>query len=82
MSQADALLSTEPGFGGAAGLEGDAAHNETSLLPTSSPSLPLLWRPPPIIGALEPGDNNEFTETEKCRGLNCMYLVTQTEAVA
>lgn len=35
-----------------------------------------------IISALEPGDNNEFTEIEKCRGLNCMYLVTQTEAMA
>lgn len=38
--------------------------------------------PAPIISALEPGDNNEFTEIEKCRGLNCMYLVTQTEAMA
>lgn len=36
----------------------------------------------PIISALEPGDNNEFTEIEKCLGLNCMYLVTQTEAMA
>lgn len=36
----------------------------------------------PIISALEPGDNNEFTEIEKCLGLNCMYLVTHTEAMA
>lgn len=26
--------------------------------------------------------NNEFIEIEKCRALNCMYLVTQTEAMA
>jgi len=36
----------------------------------------------PIISALEPEDNNEFTEIEKGLGLNCMYLVTQTEAMA
>lgn len=75
---------SEQGFSSAVGVKENATNNEMSILPTSSLSsrcyacFPLA----PIISALEPGDNNEFTEIEKCLGLNCMYLVTQTEAMA
>lgn len=72
------------------------AQNRASAAPPGWKRTPLIMRRlfyppalhrsrrcgPPIISALEPGHNNEFTETEKCRGLNCMYLVTQTEAMA
>lgn len=76
---------SEQGFRGAVGAKENATNNEMSILPTSSLSLSRCYAcfpPAPIISALEPGDNNEFTEIEKCRGLNCMYLVTQTEAMA
>lgn len=78
-------MNTERGFSSADGLKENATNNEMSILPTSSLSLSRCYACfplAPIISALEPGDNNEFTEIEKCRGLNCMYLVTQTEAMA
>lgn len=41
-----------------------------------------LFSPGPHYQCTWTRANNEFIEIEKCRGLNCMYLVTQTEAMA